>query len=422
MIRATLFIAILPVVAIACGNNTDSKSESSETATTTADGAAPTWADDIEPFMAEHCVRCHQEGGLGPADFTDASVVESLAPAILGAMQDGRMPPPAADPNCRDYVGSDILTIQPEDITRFEAWVNAGMPPGEGATTTPPPVDPQLKDPDAIITLPAPYVPTFQDTANPGNEYRCFAVDPGDMAGKYITAMAPVIDQASLVHHVVLFTVEKTALDPMYVRDDGWDCIDGQGANALSGMIAAWAPGMLPIEFPGNHGMKVPEDSWIVMQMHYFYSGTDTVGLADQSGYAFHIEEGPVPQVYMAPIENHRFVIPAGDPAYSATESFVNEYLPLYVLGVFPHMHTLGTGFHARTVAGDGSETCLVEGTYDFNNQMTYQFTEPALFDMGDELQFTCQWNNENGDASVRYGERTDEEMCFFFAYVTPTL
>ena len=89
-------------------------------------------------------------------------------------------------------------------------------------------------------------------------------------------------------------------------------------------------------------------------------------------------------------------------------------------MGVFPHMHGLGTNFEMHIAHEDGSETCLVQGSYNFNNQLTYQWPEPIDFRPGDTLEYSCTWDNSAGDTSVQYGERTDEEMCYFFTIVGP--
>jgi mono/diheme cytochrome c family protein len=416
-------ICLLPlaIAAAACG----SKEPAGEGASAQGDSAAPlgdvTYYEDVQPMLAQHCTRCHQPGGLGPGDFTDPTVVSALAPAMMAAIDDGRMPPAASDPACRDYVGSDLLTLPQTARDTFSAWVESDLPMGD-PTDAPGVVgvSDALTDPDVEIVLPVAYTPAFADASNPGNEYRCFALDSADVAGRYITAMAPVVDQAALVHHIVLFTVDTDSLGDEYLADAGWDCIDGQGGSATEGMIAAWAPGMLPIEFPDGVGMEVPDDQTLVMQMHYFNNALDGDELSDRSGYAFRLTDSVDKGVFMAPLGSYSFQIPAGDAAYSDSSSFENTYFPLNVLGIFPHMHQLGARFEASIEHSDGSTSCLVSGDYDFDNQMTYQFTEPAPFGMGDRVNFECTWDNSGGDATVRYGERTDEEMCFFFTLVTP--
>ena len=61
--------------------------------------------------------------------------------------------------------------------------------------------------------MPEPYVPLFEDESNPGNEYRCFVIDPEVEENIYLTAMAPIVDQKAMVHHIVLFTKSADSID-----------------------------------------------------------------------------------------------------------------------------------------------------------------------------------------------------------------
>ena len=383
-----------------------------------------TWHGDVQPLLAEHCTRCHFAGGLGVGDFTDLSVVQSFAEPMLAAIEDGRMPPPASDPDCRDYSGSDGLTVSDRERETFAAWLDAGLPegdPSEAPDFTP--VSDQLADPDLTVMMPAPYVPTYSDEANPGNEYRCFLLERPAEGAFYITSLAPIIDQRAISHHAVLFTMSDGVIPDELRRPEGMDCISSLVEESLSGMLTAWAPGMLPIELPEGKGLYVGASEQLILQMHYFYSGPDTEGVADQSGYAFRTAEDVDTPVFVAPVGLYSFQIPADDDDYTDGGSYYNSYFDLEIYGIFPHMHVLGQRYTASISHADGEETCLVEGDYDFDNQMTYQFTEPVAFNTGDSVQFSCNWNNSTSNPDLihdtprttGYGERTDEEMCFFF-------
>ncbi len=421
-----LFALSLPALS-ACTPEDGTKDDTpapgdSGAASTTEAYDGPTWHQDVQPMLNSHCTRCHYEGGLGPGDFTDLETVRALGPAMVGAMEAGEMPPAAADPTCREYKGSEHLNLPADDAATFAAWLDADTP--EGDPTTAPEVVPlkdELENPDAVVMMESAYTPSFADPSNPGNEYRCFAIDPGELTGRYITSMAPIVGNNQMVHHIVLFTMPEEDLTESQRTPEGWNCIDDMGSETLDGMLTAWAPGMLPVEFPEGKGIQVEEGRVLVAQMHYFYNGPDTEGASDQSGYAFHLapEDEPVAPVFMVPAGSFSFTIPAGSADYTFTDGFLNTYVDLTVLSMFPHMHQLGTRFNARILHEDGSETCLVDGQYSFDNQMTYQFTDPASFKKGDSVEFSCTWDNSAGDSAVRYGERTDEEMCFFFTFVT---
>ena len=417
LLPASALIGLSTVLA-ACGGSDAPSPGGGPDGTDGTEAATYTYHADVAPVLQQHCVRCHQADGLGPGDFTDPDVVQALAPAMLGAIDAGRMPPPVADPDCQEYVGSEYLRLPDASRDVLATWLDEGQPLGDPADAPAPVViDTELPDPDHVLTMPEPYAPTFSDAANPGNEYRCFALDPGDAAGRYITALAPVVDAAALVHHVVLFTVPTADLSPEELDPQGFDCIDAMGTLGQTGMIAAWAPGMLPIEMPDGMGLQIPEGNRLVMQMHYFANGGEGGAVTDQTAYAFELADDASPAL-VVPVSHSDFAIPPGAAAHTEGGTYRNRGQELRLVGVFPHMHKLGTGFDMRISHEDGSETCLVQGSYDFNNQLTYQWPETIDFGPGDVLDFDCTWDNRDGDTTVTYGERTDEEMCYFFTIV----
>ncbi|MEL6347511.1 MAG: hypothetical protein AAFV53_30655 [Myxococcota bacterium] len=386
-----------------------------------------TYYADVQPLLEKHCTRCHVEDGLGVGDFTDTNLLTSFAPSMLASIDAGRMPPAAADPGCNDYVGSDALTISPDERDVLEAWIAADMPMGDPADApTLEPISGELSDPDMVMMMPAAYTPTFEDTVNPGNEYRCFLLDKPTDEAFYITSMAPVIGNNALVHHAVLFTLSQNRITDAMRDPNGVNCIDGMGPDVTTGMIGAWAPGMLPVEFPDDAGMLVGANQAVVLQMHY-YAAADDGTQSDQSGYAFKTTDEVDTQVLMAPIADYSFIIPAGDDNFKTTESLTNTFTDGDILGTFPHMHVLGRRFDAKIIHEDGTETCLVAGDYDFDNQMTYMFSEPVPFNRGDTLEFSCTWNNSTSNPDryfdepqdTSFGERTNEEMCYYFTLVT---
>lgn len=393
---------------------------------------APTWHTDISPGMQRHCTRCHNPEGQGPGSFTEYNATVALSESILYNLDSGHMPPPVADPTCADYEGSEHLTVDPALAGLVRDWIAAGHPEGDAALA--PEVEPvteALADPDLELRIPAPYTPTFQDPREPGNEYRCFVLDFQAEETLYIQALAPALDQRALVHHMLLFTVQEEDL-PNHDPLSGWDCIDdafvGSGdvdkLLAGNGMIAGWGPGAVPVEFTDDVGLRITPDQRLVLQLHYFQSAGNE-GLSDQSGYAFRLSPEPLDPLLMAPMGAFGFQIPAGDPAYTYTDGFTLP-VDLTVHAVFPHMHVLGRAY-ALTATKDGVETCLTRGTYDFHNQLTYVYRDPVEVEADSTLTMSCTWDNSSDNPDqlndppedVRYGERTDQEMCFAFSLVS---
>lgn len=397
-----------------------------------------TWYRDIAPMLERHCGSCHLPGGQGPGDFTDASVVQAFVPAIVDSVGAGRMPPPASDPACHDYVGADRWVAPPDLTDRLLQWREEGSPLGDPATAVEvEPLRMRLEAPDLTVQMPQAYRPTFSDPRNPGNEYRCFVVEHGMDETFYITQMAPVIDQTELVHHIVLFKARRHDVPEHDDWNEGYDCIDmtfftGSGGaadliNGDSGMISAWAPGSQAIEFAPNTGIRMEPDHVFIMQMHYYqaHPGAD---LVDRSGYEFAITDRARTEVLMAPFGPTGFRIPPGAEEHlEVLRISIPLPVPLYLHGVMPHMHYLGQSYRMWFTHRD-QETCVVESDrYDFDNQLTYMFQEPIEIPSRAEIGFSCTWNNSpsnpnlihNPPVEVRYGERTDEEMCFGFSLIS---
>lgn len=386
-----------------------------------------TYYRDVEPIIDRWCARCHRPDGPGSADFTDPGTVAVLADYMLDRIDAGEMPPPVADPDCRPYWGHEELTLPLEARDTLARWIELDKPLGDEADSTASggSRNMELENADLEVRLEVPYTPTFTDPANPGNEYRCFALEHGRSEDFFITGLAPLLDQERLVHHIVLFRLSESSLWPNYDPATGVNCIDNMFDSVL-GMIAGWAPGAVPIEFPDGTGIRILANQRIGIQIHYFQNGE--AGLADQTGYAFRTATEVDDEVRMVPIGPQSFNIPSGDGNYSLSGSWS---LPLGIAptvhGVFPHMHVLGKSFSMWRESSEGVRECMVDQPrYDFDNQQSYLFEWPMELEADDQIHFECTWDNsaDNPDQlqdppqDVRYGERTDEEMCYGFTFI----
>lgn len=401
---------------------TDTTASTDDTSTTTAD---VTWHADISPVLQTYCGRCHYDGGLGTGDFSDYATAAAFAEIMLTQIDAGQMPPAASDPECRDYRGSEHMFLPSSDRDLLQAWVEEGTPEGDPADAVEvEAIDELLDDPDIEVRTAAAYTPTFSDTSNPGNEYRCFVLDPGLEEDTFMTAMQPIIDNRQMVHHVVLYTRNSRTMAPEDADADGFDCINGEEFSYISAMVGGWAPGSLPIELEEWGGMRLRAGEQFIVQMHYYDPG-DLTQTDDHSGYAFRFADSVEKEIYTDIHGSYAFNIPANDDSYSVQgSSSVPFGRTTTIYSVFPHMHVLGSGFR-MWVEGPEEETCMVYSeSYDFENQQTYLFEEPLEIPGGSTIRTECTWNNSASNPDIihdpprdtRYGERTDEEMCFFFA------
>ena len=395
---------------------------------------ALTYYRDIQPIMEKNCLRCHLGKGPGVGDFSSPEEVQIFADLILNAIDDNRMPPPAADPSCREYIGSEDMTVTQEDRNTIAAWIDSNKEIGDPNDAVAIDLNKYtLQDGDLEVTIAEPYIPQYEKPEDLDNEYRCFVLEHGRDENFYIEALYPQIDNAGIVHHIVLAKAKRNSIIDGADRPEGIDCLSGaqdvveDGTSAiLEGMIAAWAPGAAPIVFE-NAGILIQSDDVFVLQMHYYKGGTPE-GMSDQSGYIMKTTDSVEKTIMMGPYGYEDFLIPAGESEYSYVE-VLKAPTDFMIWATFPHMHLLGTGYRLHVVRADSAEEeCIVQSEhYDFNNQLTYQFTEPVKIYEGDEIYFECTWDNsaENPNAywetpqDVGYGERTDQEMCYAFTLLS---
>lgn len=381
----------------------------------------PTFHRDVAPLLAESCARCHSGSGFGPGDFLDHATASAWAEVMVDRIDAGEMPPPAADPACHPYRDQDLYQVAPALRDTLARWIELGMPEGDAVATAPVVrVPATLVDPDLEMRSLAPRVPEFAD----GNEYRCFLL--GTVASDtWVTGVEFLNDNPEITHHGVLF-IDPDGGSEAEVTDAAtasWHC----SVSDLPGAIVhAWAPSGGALVLPPDTGIHFPAGSQLILQVHY-YEGT-AAALADQPGYAFTTAPSVERELINLGAGPSSFLIPAGDPNYTAGLEVPVSYLSgsssLEVWGAFPHMHILGTGYDFRTTSG----TCISSADeYDFSMQPTYWFDEPVVLEPNDTLSVSCTWDNSSSNplqvndppVAVTFGENTQNEMCYAFLYAT---
>jgi len=402
-----------------------------ESAADTANAEAVTYERDIRPIVERHCARCHSDEGSGAGDFTDPTIAAAFAERMLVRIDAGEMPPPASDPDCRSYQDDDRFVLDPAARDAIAAWIDGGKVIGDPVTLETPPAVAHLDDASHRLQTAAPYTPVFADA----NQYRCFVLDWDEPSDLFLTGFEFLIDQASHSHHAVLFQ-DTNGKSAEYITDpatQSWDCDASPDWEWM--YLHAWAPGSNPVRMTPGTGLKIAGGSKLVLQMHY-YDSPSADEAPDQPGYALTTATSVDTEVYMAPLGPENFRIPAGDANYTASESYdiagsVGLPLTITVYGGSPHMHVLGTSYNMTYRHPDGSETCLMRGDYDFDNQAAYWYDAPAVLPPdGGTIDVSCTWDNSAANPNqihetpqdVTWGENTDAEMCFAFLYFSYAL
>jgi hypothetical protein len=442
----TVAFSITAAALVGCGTSDDGGDDDPPT--------GPTWYGEVAPLLAEHCMGCHREGGVGPFSMESYDVAAPIAPMMLEAVETGVMPPWDAESSdeCAPRHGwKDDTRLTATEIQLLRDWIAAGTPAGAAAEIP----DPPSLALDAVTHTVAPSVPYV--TAGDTDEFICFLLDPGVARLSWLTGLEVVPDNEKVVHHVVLMGYTPgaalTADIAAHGIGQGFDCSGSVITQTDTFLMGVWTPGSQPFETPANLGLPVPAGSHVLMQMHYHPGGTtnapdaSTVNLRLQTTrpintYAIGAVGNAAAAPTLLPDPDDRgvpeFRIPAG-----ATDHVETMRFPLSLgagrfrlFAAYPHMHYIGVELSVQIehpLPGGGVDReCLVNvPRWNFDWQRTYQYDAPmadlpAIAD-GDTLVVRCSYDNSLGNPFVRraleemglqepidvvLGEESLDEMC----------
>lgn len=372
-----------------------------------------TWHKDVRAIVEANCQGCHYEGGIGPFPLTTFEEVSGLGALIQGVTRATIMPPwPPAD-ECGKF--KHERKLDPAEIQAISDWVDAGTPEGDPNDYVAPQIDTiTLGTPDYVADIGVDYAPNPPDGGI--DDYHCFIIEPNFSEDMFLNAFEVVPGNRSTVHHVLFWHIDNSELSKARALEDspgaGYTCFGGNRVGSELGLLGGWVPGTLPVQFEADQGIRIPSNSFIVVQIHYnTINNTDP----DRTKLNLHFTDGPAgTPLGMYPLPDTDLFVAAGDANGHAGTQF---RLPIAttVYGVVPHMHVLGKAIKVQA----GNE-CLVDiPDWDFNWQGFYLYETPVEIPFGSQLKLDCWYDNSaanqpNGRTpqDVRWGEGTYDEMC----------
>ncbi|GAC1551619.1 MAG: hypothetical protein NVS3B10_14090 [Polyangiales bacterium] len=459
-------LASASFVVVACSSSAPSSTPSSANAG--ADGGAGsgpfTVHKDVEPVLQKVCQNCHVAGGIAPFSLVTFADAKAVAGSIVAQTAARSMPPWGAQDTseCKPPMPwKNDLRLSEQEIAILAAWHSGGDLEGDPKDAPPPrTAAPIVNLPGALsLAPPAPF-----SLAGSNDTFRCFVLDPKITATKYLTGTNFVPTNKTIVHHALAFSIPATARVP----GDAYDCFGGPKVDGAN-LVAAWAPGGVPSEYPADVGLALEAGTRFVMQVHYHPHANGTQD-PDATSFEYKVTDtAPAYRAVPTLIGNFTtavgadgrgvepgpddpggvptFLIPKDAPAHVETMHFVMPSFgpttpTIRILGLGAHMHLAGRDEKITlTRAGvGGAESCLLqEPAWSFNWQRGYQYDAPIeslpTIAPGDVLRMRCTYDNTmtNADLAaarreagiteptdISLGESTMDEMClgaFTFVY-----
>ena len=370
----------------------------------TAYGASSAWCG-VKQTLDTRCVVCHADTPVAGAPMPLTTYADTQAQAF-------------SKPSKKVYelmevrVHDSLNPMPPQQaltadqLAGIDAWVAAGAPAGDdptcgGATPPLPVMDTWPDHCDATYKILShgsggdsqPYIVPAGQELHPNVSV---AAPWGSDAVQGI-AFRPITDNAKVLHHWILYGPTKE-------------------------FLTGWAPGKDNTPLPDDVGMNLSGGT-LTLNLHY----NNLLGTSeehDQSGVEICVLQKPNFRANTAAVHTGfsqlAFNIPAHATNFDVTgRCTVTATTPVTVITASPHAHKLATHMKFTVQKASGETIVMHDADFDFNEQQAYAMNPTVQLVTGDKVTTTCTYTNST-DQAVRFGENTEDEMCFNFAAYYP--
>jgi hypothetical protein len=181
----------------------------------------------------------------------------------------------------------------------------------------------------------------------------------------------------------------------------------------------SWLPlfttgkGGTKLELPEGSGFKLKQGDQVVMQLHLLNTGSSPV-TEKVKVLANELQAADVRySAALYPFGTTVFELPPKQKSTVTHDCVMDLDMDIFVM--FPHMHRLGTEMAFQVGKDAASLADVWRGKYDFDNQQLLPAT--ISLHVGDYTRVECNFDNQT-DQTIKYGEKTDTEMCFFATFI----
>jgi Flp pilus assembly protein TadD len=224
---------------------------------------------------------------------------------------------------------------------------------------------------------------------------------------------------ARVVHHANIRVDTTRAASALDEADagPGYTGLIPHAAHYPEGHFLGWTPGQVAPLLPSDLSWRLDRGTDLVVEIHMQPSGrvepvAPTIGL-------YFSDRPPTRTPAMLRLGRQSIDIPAGDPSYTVTDSYV---LPVdaRVEAVQPHAHYRAREIRGEATLPDGTRRPLIHiRDWDFRWQHVYQFVAPFWLPKGTRVSMEYRYDNSASNARnpeqpakrARWGQRSSDEM-----------
>ena len=384
------------------------------------------FSEDISPIIYNNCTSCHRPNEIGAflplENYQDVYNNRSLITYVIGGGDDLRHGNPIMPPWPPDRQFSTLLDeryLEDEEIDLIVSWVESGAIQGDPTLEYPMPEFPDdsaLGEPDLIFEMEESY---FIE-GNYEDDYRCFVFSLDNEDEIELSAIEFRPGNREAVHHAIITYVPHGAADHLENLDDqyGYECYGGFNLNSTTDLIGGYAPGLTSIEYPETIGRTIPENSDILVQVHYAPLLTDQEDLSSIN--IFYKEEDIQREIEQYIFDYWEFVLPPNQVTTITRNLYIENDISM--VNILPHCHLLGQSWeiYATTMQNDTIPIIRIP-EWDFDWQSFYYPEYLLKIPGGSTLTATCTYDNtinnpdnpNNPPQWVYPGDGTNDEMFF---------
>ena len=384
------------------------------------------FSEDISPIIYNNCTTCHRPNEIGAflplENYQDIYNNRSLITYVIGGGDDLRHGNPMMPPWPPDRQFSTLLDeryLEDEEIDLIVSWVESGAIQGDPTLEYPMPEFPDdsaLGEPDLIFEMEESH---FIE-GNYEDDYRCFVFSLDNEDEIELSAIEFRPGNREAVHHAIITYVPHGAADYLENLDDqyGYECYGGFNLNSTTDLIGGYAPGLTSIEYPETIGRTIPENSDILVQVHYAPLLTDQEDLSSIN--IFYKEEDIQREIEQYIFDYWEFAIPPNQITTITRNLYIENDISM--VNILPHCHLLGQSWeiYATTMQNDTIPIIRIP-EWDFDWQSFYYPEYLLKIPGGSTLTATCTYDNtinnpdnpNNPPQWVYPGDGTNDEMFF---------